>query len=35
MEDNMAVDTMLWLLVAGGIGFIAIGCLCTADRSER
>jgi hypothetical protein len=35
MEDYMAVDTALWLILAGGIGFIFIGCLCTAGRSEQ
>jgi hypothetical protein len=30
MEDDMAVDAMLWVLIAAGAGFIWYGCHMTA-----
>jgi hypothetical protein len=33
MEDDMAVDTMLWVILAAGAGFIWFGCIMTAGKS--
>jgi hypothetical protein len=40
MEDDMAVDAALWLILAGMIGWVALGCYFTAlrishDQSRR
>jgi hypothetical protein len=32
MEDDMAVDAALWLILAGMIGWVALGCYLTAPR---
>jgi hypothetical protein len=34
MEECMAVDVVLWLILAAAVGFIGFGCIYTA-RNER
>jgi hypothetical protein len=34
VEDDMAVDTMLWVLVAAGAGLIWFGCIMTAGTNK-
>jgi hypothetical protein len=34
MEDEMAVDTMLWVLIVAGAGFIWCGCIMTAGANK-
>jgi hypothetical protein len=34
VEDDMAVDTMLWVLIAAGAGLIWCGCVMTADTKK-
>ena len=34
MEDDMAVDTMLWVILAAGAGFIWFGCIMTAGSGK-
>lgn len=32
VEDDMAVDAVLWMLLAAMIGFIYMGCVFTAPQ---
>jgi hypothetical protein len=34
MEDDMAVDAVLWLILAGMIGWIVLGCQLTAPHRD-
>jgi hypothetical protein len=34
MEDNMAVDVVLWFILAAGAAFVYCGCLLTADNKK-
>jgi hypothetical protein len=35
MEDAMAVDVMLWVILAAAVGFIWCGCILTAGSSGK
>jgi hypothetical protein len=35
MEVDMAVDAVLWFILAAAIGFIACGCVCTGGAAEQ
>jgi hypothetical protein len=34
MEDDMAADAVLWLIVAAAFAFISCGCILTARRDK-
>jgi hypothetical protein len=34
MEDSMAVDVVLWFILAAAVAWIYCGCVCTA-RGKR
>jgi hypothetical protein len=33
-KDSMAVDVVLWLIIAAGVAFVWCGCLMTADKGK-
>ena len=35
MEDSMAVDVVLWFILAGMAAWIICGCVLTAPRKKR
>ncbi|HUI13056.1 MAG TPA: hypothetical protein VL048_06260 [Xanthobacteraceae bacterium] len=35
MEDSMAVDVVLWFILAAMIALVWCGCLCTAPERRR
>jgi hypothetical protein len=34
MEDHMAVDTTLWLIIAASVAFVWLGCIMTAGDGK-
>jgi hypothetical protein len=34
MEDGMAVDVVLWFILAVTMGFLFCGCICTAPGKK-
>jgi hypothetical protein len=33
-EDDMAVDVVLWLILAGCLAFVSCGCILTAGNNR-